>query len=146
MRLFVGSLSFSVADQDLRQLFEPFGTIRSARVITDRDTGQSRGFGFVEFTSVDAAKQALSLDGSSFEGRRLAVKEAEERRAGGSSSAPRAPQQQSSSPNVIYKGRSNNGNGPSTSFPDQRPPAKKKGGSRKGGRNRRGYEDYDDWS
>ncbi len=140
MRLFVGSLSFSVADQDLRKLFEPFGTIRSARVITDRDTGQSRGFGFVEFTTADAAQQALSLDGSSFEGRRLAVKEAEERRnTGGSSPSPRVPQ--SSSPNVIYKGRNNNG--PSNSFSD-RPPAKKKGGSRKGGRNRRGYDD--DWS
>ena len=56
MKLYVGNLSYSVNDSTLRALFEPFGNIESARVISDRDTGSSKGFGFVEMSDDDAQK------------------------------------------------------------------------------------------
>ena len=68
MKLYVGNLAYNVSDDQLRDLFARFGTPDSARVITDRDTGQSKGFGFVEFSNPDEAKQAMSLNGSEFSG------------------------------------------------------------------------------
>lgn len=79
--LFVGNLSFSTTNDTLRSAFEPFGEVTSANVITDRDTGRSRGFGFVEMSSADAAKNAIEeLDGSEIDGRRVNVNEARPRR------------------------------------------------------------------
>jgi len=73
-KLFVGGLPFSTSNERLRELFEEFGTVESASVVTDRDTGRSRGFGFVEMSTVEEAEQAISrLNGKDFEGRRLQV-------------------------------------------------------------------------
>lgn len=94
-RLFVGNLDFGAMDQDLADLFGPFGALVSAKVLTDRDTGRPRGFGFVEFqTSGDANRAIEALDGQDFRGRSLRVNEAQARndsRGGGSrqTSAPR---------------------------------------------------------
>lgn len=76
-KLYVGNLSYSVNDDSLREMFAPYGTIETARVITDRDSGRSKGFGFVEMANeaeADAAIQALG--DSEHGGRRLVVNEA----------------------------------------------------------------------
>lgn len=78
--LFVGNLPFTTSSPELEELFTPFGTVSRAQVITDRDTGRSRGFGFVEMDSdADAQKAIDSLDGSDFSGRQLKVNVARER-------------------------------------------------------------------
>ena len=72
--VFVGNLDWGTEDADLRKLFEPFGIVISARVICDRDTGHSKGFGFIEMAStVDAAKAIAELDGTVLMGRRLRI-------------------------------------------------------------------------
>jgi cold-inducible RNA-binding protein len=76
MKLYVGNLPYNISDDQLQAMFAKFGTPDSARVITDRDTGQSKGFGFVEFSNADQAKEALSLNGTQFGGRALRVNEA----------------------------------------------------------------------
>ena len=76
MKLYVGNLSYNTSEDQLNDLFARFGTPDSAKVITDRTTGQSKGFGFVEFHNDQIAKTALSLDGTEFNGRRLTVNEA----------------------------------------------------------------------
>jgi len=60
MNIFVGNLAFSTTDHDLRQLFEPYGVVDEIRVITDRDTGRSKGFGFVEIHDGTAARTAIA--------------------------------------------------------------------------------------
>jgi len=73
-KLFVGRLSFGTTDESLLALFEQFGVVVSARVATDRDTRQSRGFAFVEMESKEAADKAIAeLDGKDFEGRQIVV-------------------------------------------------------------------------
>lgn len=80
MKLFVGGLPFSTTDEELADAFAPFGTVASAKVITDRETGRSRGFGFVEFDSDDEGKAAVAgLDGKELGGRTIHVSEARER-------------------------------------------------------------------
>ena len=76
MKLYVGNLPYNISDDQLSDLFAKFGTPDSAKVITDRDSGRSKGFGFVEFSNADQAKQALSLNGTEFGGRPLTVNEA----------------------------------------------------------------------
>jgi cold-inducible RNA-binding protein len=76
MKLYVGNLPYNVSDDQLQAMFAKFGTPDSARVITDRDTGQSKGFGFVEFSNDEQAREALSLNGAEFGGRALKVNEA----------------------------------------------------------------------
>jgi RNA recognition motif-containing protein len=78
-RLFVGNLPFSVTEESLRALFTPHGTIDKIALITDRDTGQPRGFGFVAMNSADAARAMQALNGTDFGGRALKVNEARER-------------------------------------------------------------------
>jgi len=79
-KLFVGSLPWSVNDQTLQQTFEPHGTVVSAKIITDRDTGRSRGFGFVEMeNSTDADKAIKALNNSELDGRNIVVNEAKAR-------------------------------------------------------------------
>jgi cold-inducible RNA-binding protein len=85
MKLYVGNLPYNISDDQLQDMFAKFGTPDSARVITDRDTGQSKGFGFVEFSNADQAKQALSLDGTEFGGRSLKVNEARPKTEGAGS-------------------------------------------------------------
>ncbi len=76
-KLFVGSLDYSVTDQQLNDLFAECGTVESAKVIIDRETGRSRGFGFVEMSSEDEAKAAIEkFNGQEHEGRTLVVNEA----------------------------------------------------------------------
>lgn len=76
-KLFVGSLPYSTTDDELENLFSQFGTVSSAKVIFDRETGRSKGFGFVELEADDAAKTAINdLNGKDYEGRSLVVNEA----------------------------------------------------------------------
>jgi RNA recognition motif-containing protein len=85
-KLYVGNLSFGVTDSTLAQLFEAHGTVQSAQVIMDRDTGRSKGFGFVEMSSDAEAQAAIqALNGQEVEGRALTVNEARPRedRGGG---------------------------------------------------------------
>ncbi|HEX7845981.1 MAG TPA: RNA-binding protein [Chitinophagaceae bacterium] len=80
MNMYVSNLGFHTGDDDLRKLFEPFGQVSSAKVITDRETGRSRGFGFVEMTSGSDAEQAMSkLNGKEIEGRSISVTVAREK-------------------------------------------------------------------
>jgi len=76
MKLYVGNLPYNISDDQLQAMFEKFGTPDSAKVIMDRDSGQSKGFGFVEFSNSEQARQALSLNGTEFGGRSLTVNEA----------------------------------------------------------------------
>ncbi len=79
--IYVGNLSFQTTSSDLETLFAQYGAVSSAHVITDRETGRSRGFGFVEMASGDAANSAIdALDGSDFGGRNLKVNVAKPRR------------------------------------------------------------------
>jgi RNA recognition motif-containing protein len=84
-KLFVGGLSWNTTDQGLRDAFSRFGEVSDAKVITDRDTGRSRGFGFVTFSDSGAGEQAMtSMDGTQLDGRTIRVNEAEDRgRSGG---------------------------------------------------------------
>ncbi len=76
-KLFVGGLPYSVTDDELNALFAPFGEVVSAKVIIDRDSGRSKGFGFVEMSSDDEAKAAIAkLDQSEVQGRTIGVSEA----------------------------------------------------------------------
>ncbi|MDZ7668498.1 MAG: RNA-binding protein [Gammaproteobacteria bacterium] len=79
-KLYVGNLPWSVTDSELEGLFADMGEVISARVITDRDTGRSRGFGFVEMDDAGAAKAITELNGKDLGGRALRVNEANERR------------------------------------------------------------------
>jgi len=82
-RLYVGNLPYSVTELDLRELFAGLGTVTDAKIITDRETGRPRGFGFVEMSSDDEARKAIEeLNGRDVQGRQVAVKEAEDRRGG----------------------------------------------------------------
>lgn len=79
-KLFVGSLPWSVNDQELKETFEKHGTVVSAKVITDRDTKRSRGFGFVEMESASDANNAIkALNNSELNGRNIVVNEAKSR-------------------------------------------------------------------
>jgi cold-inducible RNA-binding protein len=79
-KLYVGNLSYNVDSAGLEQIFAPHGTVESAAVITDRDTGRSKGFGFVEMSDSASADAAISaLNGKEFDGRALTVNEAKPR-------------------------------------------------------------------
>lgn len=79
--IYVGNLSWNTTEDDLNDLFAEYGEVLSVRIITDRDTNRSKGFGFVEMADDDAAIAAIStFDGKEFDGRNLRVNEAEDRR------------------------------------------------------------------
>lgn len=85
-KLYVGNLTYEVSNSELEKMFEPFGTVQSAQVIMDRDTGRSKGFGFVEMGSDQEAQAAISgMHGKDKDGRQLTVNEAKPRedRGGG---------------------------------------------------------------
>jgi RNA recognition motif-containing protein len=83
-KLFVGGLSYSTTSERLREVFARTGTVESATVVTDRDTGRSRGFGFVEMATEEDAEQAMSqLNGQEVDGRRLKVEKASSTGGGG---------------------------------------------------------------
>lgn len=80
MNIYVGNLAYGAKDQDLEELFSAYGEVSSARVITDRFSGRSKGFGFVEMSSDEAANKAMSeTDGKEFMGRQIKVNEARPR-------------------------------------------------------------------
>ena len=80
MSMYVGNLPFSADQNTLQELFAPFGEVVSARVMSDRDTGRSRGFGFVEMDATEAKSAMSTLDGKEFGGRKLRINEAEKRK------------------------------------------------------------------
>jgi RNA recognition motif-containing protein len=83
-RLYVGNLAYSVTSDELQEIFEQYGQVRSAQVLSDRETGRSRGFGFVEMENDAEADEAIAaLDGQEHGGRRLTVNEAKPRTPGG---------------------------------------------------------------
>lgn len=83
-KLYVGNLSFNTSTQDLEQMFGEFGTVQSTNIIEDRETGRSRGFGFVEMSSKSEGEAAIaSLNGKEIDGRNLTVNEAKPRETGG---------------------------------------------------------------
>ena len=82
MNIYVGNLSYNTTNEDLNETFSPFGEVVSAQVIMDRDTGRSRGFGFVEMADETSARDAISgLNGKDLGGRSLTVNEAKPREA-----------------------------------------------------------------
>ncbi|MFN6375680.1 MAG: RNA recognition motif domain-containing protein [Chitinophagia bacterium] len=93
MNIYVSNLSFNVQDEDLKGFFEEYGEVSSAKVITDKFTGRSRGFGFVEMSDDAAAQKAIQeLDGATVEGRAIKVSEAkprEQRPSNGGGGGPR---------------------------------------------------------
>ncbi len=83
-KLYVGNLPFSATEEGVRELFSQHGTVERVSLITDRDTGRPRGFGFVEMSNADASRAMQALNGTDFGGRSLKVNEAQEReRSGG---------------------------------------------------------------
>ena len=93
MNIYVGNLSYSSTEDGIRALFEAHGEVTSVRLITDRDTGRPRGFGFVEMSNDEEARAAIgALDGQELDGRNLKVNEArpkEDRGGGGGRGGPR---------------------------------------------------------
>jgi RNA recognition motif-containing protein len=90
-KLYVGNLPFTATEATVRELFAAHGTVEKVSVITDRDTGQPRGFGFVEMSNADASRAMQALNGQDFGGRALKVNEAQDRGGGrgGPSRGPR---------------------------------------------------------
>ena len=80
MKLYVGNLPWSTGEAELEEMFAGIGEVRSANVITDRDTGRSRGFGFVEMSDDDAKRAIEELNGNEVDGRAIRVNDAEEKR------------------------------------------------------------------
>ena len=80
MNIYIGNLNYRVKESDLQQVMESYGTVKSVKIIKDRETGKSKGFGFVEIAEEEQAKEAIEkLNGSEFEGRKMVVKEARPR-------------------------------------------------------------------
>jgi RNA recognition motif-containing protein len=83
-KLYVGNLPFTATEEAVRNLFAPHGTVEKISLINDRDTGQPRGFGFVEMSSADASRAMQALNGKDFDGRALKINEAQDKaRSGG---------------------------------------------------------------
>jgi RNA recognition motif-containing protein len=76
MNMYVSNLGFQVTDEDLKGLFSPYGEVSSAKVVSDRETGRSRGFGFVEMEDTAAEKAMKELDGSQMDGRAISISKA----------------------------------------------------------------------
>jgi len=126
--IYVGNLNWGMSSEQLQEVFEKVGTVSSSRVITDRETGRSRGFGFVEMSVEDANKAVSELDGQEIEGRNLKVNLAEDKKKPSNNNYSRDN-------NNSYNDRSGNGNGGSNynndSFQDydSKPRSKKNWGS-----------------
>jgi RNA recognition motif-containing protein len=90
-KLYVGNLTYGVTNETLEQMFAPHGTVQSAQVIMDRDTGRSKGFGFVEMSSDQEAQAAIAaMNGKDVDGRNLTVNEARPKTEGGRSGGGRS--------------------------------------------------------
>ena len=80
MNIYIGNLNYRVKESDFQQVMEEYGTVESVKIVKDRETGKSKGFGFVEILGDEQGKQAIAeLNGSEFEGRTMVVKEARPR-------------------------------------------------------------------
>jgi len=91
-KLYVGNLPFSATDDAVRELFAKHGTVEKVALITDRETGRPRGFGFVEMSNADASRAMQALNGADMDGRALKVNEAQDReRSNGGGGASRGP-------------------------------------------------------
>jgi len=88
-KLYVGNLPFSANEETLRAMFTEYGTVQSLALVNDRETGNPRGFGFVEMSSDDAVKAMQGLDGKDFGGRQMKVNEAQARERGGNGQSSR---------------------------------------------------------
>ena len=88
-KLYVGNLPFTATEDGVRTLFAAHGTVEKVSLITDRDTGQPRGFGFVEMSGSDASRAMQALNGKDFDGRALKVNEAQDKGGGGGRGGPR---------------------------------------------------------
>ncbi len=88
-KLYVGNLPFSASEDTVRALFSKHGTVEKVSLITDRDTGRPRGFGFVEMSNADASRAMQALNGADLDGRALKVNEAQDRERSGGSRGPR---------------------------------------------------------
>ncbi|MGH8132178.1 MAG: RNA recognition motif domain-containing protein [Steroidobacteraceae bacterium] len=90
-KLYVGNLPFTATEDTVRALFAPHGTVETISLITDRDTGRARGFGFVEMSNADASRAMQALNGTDFGGRALKINEAhdKDRAGGGGNRGPR---------------------------------------------------------
>jgi len=89
MKLFVAGLFSDLDDVDLKEMFELYGEVASAKVIMDRETGKSRGFGFVDMPNDNEAREAIeTLDGAGLKGKKMSVKEAEAQQNGGGNRGP----------------------------------------------------------
>ena len=140
-KLYCGNLSYGVRNPELEELFTQFGTVESAQVIEDRETGRSKGFGFVEMESREGGQRALDeMNGKEYMGFRMVVKEAEERGSrpprpgggpGGSAGRPAgaSPSRGGFTPRSGGSGGPGGGSG-GFSSPDKKPAAKKKKVSR----------------
>lgn len=83
MNIFIGNLPYSVKASDLKGFFEEYGEVESAKIITDKETGRSKGFGFIEMSDEAAAQKSIEeLNGAELEGRTIVVNQAKERQAG----------------------------------------------------------------
>ncbi len=156
MKIYVGNLPFSTNDDELRKLFDPHGMVTSASVVTDRETGRSRGFGFVEMANDDEARAAMDvLNGQLVGGRPLVVNEARPRAprgpggGGGGGGRPRG-----GGGGGGFRGGDRGGRGgfDGPRWDDRPPPAFEgggegggRGGGRGRGRDRRRRRDSDDW-
>ena len=90
MNIYVGNLSYTSTDSTLRNLFETYGTVTTTKIVTDKFTGSSRGFGFVEMPNNDEGQKAIDgLNGTDFEGRKIVVNESRPREDNGNSRPPR---------------------------------------------------------
>ena len=90
-KLYVGNLPFSATDDSVRELFSKHGTVEKVSLITDRDTGRPRGFGFVEMSNADASRAMQALNGADLDGRALKVNEAQDRERSGGGGGNRGP-------------------------------------------------------
>jgi RNA recognition motif-containing protein len=90
-KLYVGNLPFTATEDGVRALFAPHGTVEKVSLITDRDTGRARGFGFVEMSNADASRAMQALNGSDFEGRTLKINEAQDKARSGGGGPSRGP-------------------------------------------------------
>lgn len=90
-KLYVGNLPFSATEEGVRSLFSAHGSVEKVSLITDRETGRPRGFGFVEMSNADASRAIQALNGKEFDGRALKVNEAQERDRGGGGGPSRGP-------------------------------------------------------
>jgi RNA recognition motif-containing protein len=82
MNIFVGNLPFTVTETELRELFEEYGTLETIKLITDRESGRSRGFGFIEMDNADADAAIKALNGKELKGRSIKVNQAQPRKTG----------------------------------------------------------------